>query len=92
MKKILMFIAVLMIVGGCSKWQNPNLVDPAQRNKILAQDKAFCNQQSAEMDPIGAETDDAPPEPTTYEAEFSENYSQANTFEKCMKQRGWHKK
>lgn len=92
MKKLLTAIAMLLMLVGCSKWQNHNLVDPAQRNEILAQDKAFCEQQAAEIDPIGAETDDAPPEPTTYEAEFSENYSQANTFEKCMNERGWHKK
>ncbi|MBI9109794.1 hypothetical protein [Maridesulfovibrio ferrireducens] len=92
MKRLLTVIATLLILGGCSSWHNSNIVDPAQRNKILAKDKAFCRQRAAQQVPIGAETDGAPPEPTTYQAEFSGNYAQANTFEKCMTGRGWYKK
>ncbi len=92
MKRLLLIGATLLVLGGCSSWHNSNIVDPADRNKVLARDKANCEKHAAQRVPIGAETDGAPVEPTTYEAQFSENYSQVSTFDKCMKARGWYKK
>lgn len=92
MKKILLLVATMAVLGGCSSWHNPNIVDQSKVDEILAQDKAFCTKQTEQNVPIGAQTDGAPPEPTTYEAEFSEDYASAVTFEQCMKNRGWTKK
>ncbi|OEU67183.1 MAG: hypothetical protein BA863_05695 [Desulfovibrio sp. S3730MH75] len=92
MKRMLTIAMTLLVLGGCSSWHNSNIVDPADRNKVLARDKAFCEARAAQRVPIGAETDGAPIEPTTYSAEFSANYAQTNTFNKCMTGRGWYKK
>ncbi|WP_432737896.1 hypothetical protein [Maridesulfovibrio sp. FT414] len=92
MKKLILIAAALTVLGGCSSWHNPNIADPSEAAEILARDKAFCNQQTQEEVPIASETDGAPPEPTTYEAKFSEDYTSASTFDECMKQRGWIKK
>lgn len=92
MKKLILAVTALICLGGCSSWHNPNIVDQAEADKILARDKTFCSQMTEQEVPIGAQTDGTPPEPTTYEAEFSEDYSSAVTFEECMKRRGWIKK
>ncbi len=92
MKKIILLAAIMTILGGCGSWHNSNIVDQSKADEILARDKAFCNNLTKQEVPIGAQTDGAPPEPTTYEAEFSEDYSSAKTFDGCMKARGWTKK
>lgn len=92
MKKMMLLTLLLFMLGGCAKWQNQNLVNPAERDKVLAKDIAYCNKLVSKAVPIGASTDGQPPEPTTYEANFSENYTSANVFERCMNDRGWTKK
>ncbi|WP_421900378.1 hypothetical protein [Maridesulfovibrio sp.] len=92
MKKILLLTAALLMLGGCGSWHNPNISDPAKEKEIFKRDQEFCENQNQQNVPVGAQTDDAPPEPTTYEAEFSENYAYETTFEECMKRRGWIKK
>lgn len=91
MKKTILLTLLLLAVGGCAKWQNPNLVDQSQRDQILNRDKAYCSKITEAEVPIGAGTDGEAIEPSTYEAEFSENYTSAKTFESCMKDRGWVK-
>ncbi|CCO22443.1 hypothetical protein [Maridesulfovibrio hydrothermalis] len=92
MKKTILVALTLACISGCSSWHNSSIADQSKAAEILARDKAFCNQQNRQNVPVGAETDGAPPEPTTYEAEFSENYASVNYFERCMKERGWEKK
>lgn len=92
MKKLILLFATMAIIGGCGSWHNSNIVDQSKADEILARDKAFCKKMTEQEVPIGAQTDGAPPEPTTYEAEFSENYASAKTFDGCMKARGWIKK
>ncbi|WP_419780827.1 hypothetical protein [Maridesulfovibrio sp.] len=92
MKKIVLLTAALLMLGGCSSWHNPNIADPAKEKEIFDRDREFCENYNAQNVPVGAQTDGEPPEPTTYEAEFSENYAYESTFEKCMKGRGWMKK
>ncbi|WP_320170864.1 hypothetical protein [Maridesulfovibrio sp.] len=91
MIRMILLAAVLVVLGGCSSWHNPNIVDQDEAKKILARDTDFCNRMTGQQVPIKAETDDAPPEPTTYEAEFSEDYASAVTFDQCMQKRGWVK-
>ena len=91
MKRMILVMALVAVLGGCSSWHNPNIADPSQVDEILARDKQFCTRMTEQNVPVGAQTDGAPPEPTTYEAEFSENYASAVTFDECMKNRGWVK-
>lgn len=91
MKRIILTALLFFILGGCATWQNPDLVDQSKRDEYLQRDKEYCNKVAAAEVPIGAGTDDEALEPTTYEAEFSENYTSANAFERCMNDRGWTK-
>lgn len=91
MEKILLFTAALLLLGGCSSWHNPDIADPVKEKEIFEHDRIFCENQNRKNVPVDAQTDGAPPEPTTYEAEFSESYAYETTFEKCMKRRGWIK-
>ncbi|WP_027723256.1 hypothetical protein [Maridesulfovibrio zosterae] len=91
MKKMILLFATMAIFGGCGSWHNPNIVDPSKEKEILAQDKDFCTKLTKQNVPVGAQTDGAPPEPTTYEAVFSDDYASAKTFDECMKGRGWQK-
>jgi hypothetical protein len=92
MKRLILLSAALLMLGGCGSWHNPNITDPAKEKEIFKIDRDFCDNQNNQNVPVGAQTDDEPREPTTYEAKFSENYSYETTFEKCMKNRGWIKK
>lgn len=92
MKRTLLLSLLFLTLGGCATWQNPNIVDQSKRDEVLARDKAYCKKKVSRVVPIGARTDGEPPEPTTYEAKFSEDYASAVTFEQCMKNRGWVKK
>ena len=92
MKRLVLVLAATAILGGCGSWHNPNIADPAKEKAIFKQDEAFCTKQVKQNVPVGAQTNGAPPEPTTYEAEFSENYASSLTFDQCMKRRGWTKK
>ncbi|WP_320007527.1 membrane lipoprotein lipid attachment site-containing protein [Maridesulfovibrio sp.] len=92
MKKIILITTALMMLGGCASWHNPDISDPAKEKEVFKRDSEFCDKLDNQNVPVGAQTDGEPPEPTTYEAEFSENYTYESTFEKCMKERGWIKK
>lgn len=92
MKKMLPALALILLLSGCSSWHNPNIADQSKADEILNRDRDFCTRMTEQNVPVGAQTDGAPPEPTTYEAEFSENYASAVTFDECMKKRGWVKK
>ena len=92
MKKTILLTAALLLLGGCGSWHNPNLTDPAKEKEVFKRDREYCQKYTQQNVPVGAQTDGEPREPTTYEAEFSENYAYENSFEKCMKRHGWVKK
>lgn len=75
MKRMLMLLVLLLVLGGCfsSKWSHPNIADPREEDEIFEEHSAQCLR---ELDETYADT----PENEAMRQEV---------YERCLKAKGW---
>lgn len=99
MRLSILTLLVAFAFAGCSTWHNPNIADPAEADKILAKDKAYCEKWSEGMVPMQPSNEPVPVMRDDFldgvqldEGQFEEGQRQDRSFDACMKRKGWVKK
>ncbi len=105
MKTIFLILPALAVLGaaalcgGCApKWVNHNLEDQSQASEKLKLDNEFCDKYAESMVPTtyGRGRYSSVELPFEQAAEYLHNYEEGmdrgETYDACMKSKGWSKK
>ena len=82
-------LIALLLLGGCTSWQNPTLDLSENRSERFKTDRAQCRER-AQKQTHAAPDNDMPERTYSQDQNMSTNESKA--FQRCMSAKGWVKK
>ncbi|WP_421901114.1 hypothetical protein [Maridesulfovibrio sp.] len=82
-------LTTLLLLAGCTSWQNPSLDMSVNRSERFAADRAQCRER-AQKQTNAAPDNDLPQRTYSQDQDLSTKESKA--FQRCMSAKGWIKK
>ncbi|WP_319780509.1 hypothetical protein [Maridesulfovibrio sp.] len=82
-------LTALLLLTGCTSWQNPTLDMSVDRSERFATDRAICRKRAQEQT-HAAPDNDLPKR--TYTQDQDLYTKETKVFQRCMSAKGWIKK